>query len=705
MNHTNYSFNILTFSHPSDEYTFHFFSKEMEGSTRIHKNLVPDEVIEQFGKQEHYYTSFDKPIDGSYPLKKPSFPAYKESTNKEGEKISVKVKNSCYGVSILKRYYNFKIHSFFEDNGYIVKPNFVDDTEIWIAAQNSQDVEYYYFDKYTLKVQIARITSHPELVVSFEGTSKVFKKSLADLYADIAPECFKWILFNDKLYRHDDLPEEARRQPETAFPVWNFAIRSALNQETEAPERGNKYLKYKNHIDSFYASIINTEDFKKVIPVNTNGFLKVEEIKVSRVSYDSNKLLFGTKNGVVGKDISPISGMKEYGPLDISPYTNIHLFFIAHTSDKEKANHIAKFFKGDIDGFKGLQKYSHLNYHVPKDLCFMFQNRDNPVPEIRDFISKQAFKSDIRYIAIYISPHSKNISDERRKSVYYKIKELLLKHSISSQVLETEKILNPKVKYHFSMPNIAIAMLAKLNGIPWRLDTQVKNELIVGVGAFKHVDTNIQYIGSAFSFQNNGKFNRFECFRRNEIDELAGSILDAVKEYAIHNQNLKKLVIHFYKSMKQDELQPIEDGLKKLGLDIPVFIVSINKTESRDIVAFDEDYKQMMPLSGSYINIGFNKYLLFNNTRYNGNPLREWDGFPFPIKLSITCTDREQEKDPKIIRELIDQVYQFSRVYWKSLSQQNLPVTIKYPEMVAEMFPYFDGYEIPPFGKDNLWFL
>jgi beta-lactamase class D len=39
------------------------------------------------------------------------------------------------------------------------------------------------------------------------------------------------------------------------------------------------------------------------------------------------------------------------------------------------------------------------------------------------------------------------------------------------------------------------------------------------------------------------------------------------------------------------------------------------------------------------------------------------------------------------------------------IRQQNLPVTIKYPEMVAEIFPYFDGYEFPYFGKDNLWFL
>jgi hypothetical protein len=35
----------------------------------------------------------------------------------------------------------------------------------------------------------------------------------------------------------------------------------------------------------------------------------------------------------------------------------------------------------------------------------------------------------------------------------------------------------------------------------------------------------------------------------------------------------------------------------------------------------------------------------------------------------------------------------------------NYLVEIKYPEMVAEMVPHFEGNEIPDFGKDNLWFL
>lgn len=60
--------------------------------------------------------------------------------------------------------------------------------------------------------------------------------------------------------------------------------------------------------------------------------------------------------------------------------------------------------------------------------------------------------------------------------------------------------------------------------------------------------------------------------------------------------------------------------------------------------------------------------------------------------------------DADVVLELLTQVYQFSRLYWKSLRQQNVPLTIKYPEMVAQIAPrFYNG--VPDDAKDALWFL
>jgi len=693
----NLTFNIITFKHPEEEYTFYFTKDETEDLCRVHHNLVPDEVIKEFGEQEHYYTSYDKLTDGFLSVTKKSRPVYIQSDN--GDEKRIKEENSAFSISILKRYYNLKIHNYFRYKGFLVKPNFIDDNEIWLPVKRSSQ-EYTFYEKYTVKVQIARISKQPELLITYAGQSKVFKISVAALSGEVSPLCFNWVIYEGNLYKYDEIPDEAARQLEKVFPVWNFDIRDALNQATEPPERGNKYIKFQNHINDFFSTYLNTDEFKAIIPIDCEKFFKVTPFKVGSVKENSNQLLFGNKK----THIVPIRGMQLHGPLELSPFKKIHFFYIFHKDDFETTTKLDVFFNKGLHSFKGLLEFSKVPYYTERGFSIRFENKTNPLPEIEEQLRNKNFKDELQYIAIYISPFGKHITNRGSKSIYYRIKELLLKYGVTSQAIEAAKV-NETKDYVFSLNNIAIAILAKLNGVPWRLDTKPRNELIVGIGAFRHIDTDVQYIGSAFSFSNNGKFHRFECFMKNQTEILAGSILNAVKDYVAVQSNLNRLVIHFYKNISDKELAPIEEGLNDLGLDIPVFIVSINKTESHDIVAFDDEWTKRMPYSGTYINIGARRYLLFNNTRYNNESFKDSDGFPFPIKLHITCTHKELEDDFSIIKELIDQVYQFSRMYWKSVRQQNLPVTIKYPEMVAEMFPHFEGNEIPVFGRDNLWFL
>lgn len=701
---TNLTFNILTFKHPHEKLTFWFTNKEQENLVRIHNKLVPYEVIENFGEQEHYYTSFEQQIDGFFPVTKRTSPDFEILTNEDGKEYRKKTENSAFTRSILKRYYNRQIHRYFKDSGYLVKPNFVDDIEIWIPKDKSDSV-YNYYDKFSLRIQLARITDKPELLISSEGISKVFKTSVLSIIKLISPVCFNWVIYEKELYKYVELPDKPKMELEKVFPVWNFDMRDALQQPTEAPDRTNKYVKFKSNIESFYNNFISKNGFKEIIPIDSDSFISVKEIKINTVRAKSNQLLFYNET----PDIAPFNGMKN-GPYKASDYSKIQFFYVFHKDDVSVASTLHKYFTDGIGSFKGLYNFAKVPYNTVNNFSIIFTDKDNPLPEVERELIKRGFEKDVHYFAIYLSPHSKYHPNREIKSIYYRIKELLLKRDITSQAIEVEKVkaalADSKSHYDYSLNNIAIAMLAKLDGIPWQLNTRLKNELIIGVGAFKHIDTNIQYLGSAFSFTNNGKFNRFECFQKDQIDELAGSIIDQIKEYVSVNSKITRLIIHFYKNMSKKELRPIEQGLNNLDLDIPVFIVTINKTQSSDIVAFDNNSKQLMPMSGTYINIGFNKYLLFNNVKYTEeSTVRPSDGFPFPIKLSIRCTKEEEARDPRVVSELIDQVYQFSRMYWKSVRQQNLPVTIKYPEMVAEIFPHFSGNEIPEFGKDNLWFL
>ena len=82
-------FNILTFNHPQEEQTFYFTDQEQVNLTRVYKSLVPDEVIEKYGEQDHYYTSFTDEQEGFLAVSKPTSPQFeKMMMDKVMEKVS-----------------------------------------------------------------------------------------------------------------------------------------------------------------------------------------------------------------------------------------------------------------------------------------------------------------------------------------------------------------------------------------------------------------------------------------------------------------------------------------------------------------------------------------------------------------------------------------------------------------------------------------
>ncbi|MGL4956770.1 MAG: hypothetical protein ACRC9X_06295 [Bacteroidales bacterium] len=136
----------------------------------------------------------------------------------------------------------------------------------------------------------------------------------------------------------------------------------------------------------------------------------------------------------------------------------------------------------------------------------------------------------------------------------------------------------------------------------------------------KHLANLENYINQTLSIDKTKRivFENFDCFREDETDLLAGSISNAVEKFIEKNQTAKRVIIHFYKEISdKKELQPILKMLDNLGeKDLPVIVVTINKTDSKELLGFDLGSPGRMPRSGRYVKIGCNSYLLFNNTRY-----------------------------------------------------------------------------------------
>ena len=59
---------------------------------------------------------------------------------------------------------------------------------------------------------------------------------------------------------------------------------------------------------------------------------------------------------------------------------------------------------------------------------------------------------------------------------------------------------------------VLLMQIAKLGGIPWRLEGMEKSELVIGFGAYRNKGFDMGYTGSAICFSQDGLFREFDVF-------------------------------------------------------------------------------------------------------------------------------------------------------------------------------------------------
>jgi len=696
--------NILNFKWPSSTPVIYLSLEETEGRHPIHKSKFSKQIKEAFpdidlSKVEHIYTTFTQEI--------PNAPSIKiDLTN--GKELR-----------IYKQSLKHQLKNYFLEKGYIVVKNFVRDVQVWMPSKNGNTADYNLYYKFSFKILFATLTDLPELVVSYDGTSKVLTKSVKEIEET---EYIKRCVYGQKTFNYQmDFDTEEKEefynaiQFEQAYPIFNLPLARALNIPIEEPDRPkNRYQKYVTLITNFAEKYLFTEEFKVLFPFKQDAFIDVPGNRINHINPNLGLLEFGKDQyGNKKTHLVPKKAMNILNPYRRPNNQNIKIFFICHTSHKDS---VLAFYQNLKEGvnteknyYKGLEAYVNIKATASKEHFIEFTNENDPIPEIVEQLETLTFDHDnIKYAAFYISPFDKFTPNPEDRDIYIQIKELFLNEGIVIQVVDYEKMvvnIENQYNFQFSLQNMALAIHAKLGGAPWKLAVTDKKELVIGVGAFTNQGENRRYIASAFSFQNNGLFRKFEYFDQSETDLLAGSICKAIRDFTSVAE-ADKVVIHFYKEMSYEELKPIIRGMHTLGLKIPLYILNINKTEAEDIIAYDLNWnKKLMPVSGTYIRISENQFLLFNNARYPSDRFySDTDGYPFPIKIKISSPDEDAFEDADVVLELLTQVYQFSRLYWKSLRQQNVPITIKYPEMVAQIAPRFNN-GVPDDAKDALWFL
>ena len=630
-----------------------------------------------------------------------------------------------WSVSFLKKYCTRLITLHFQNLGFPCRTNFVSDTEVWIKTTSPyKDCTGYRI--YTLKVQFDYDLKSFELLVIAGEIRSVYNRAVTDqIFSETPDDAFGRVVYKTDILVYANMSNTARRNLAEVFPCLNSPLKDLLRFPHTKPDKSNRYVKFYQEVEQFKNEYLVNSGLSKVVEI------AAEWKKAMPVYFETDELKKIQFGG--GTHTQPKYGLPLYGPVELMD-DQVVFFFIGHKDDKPLAVTLNDYFLGNYSSeFKGLYDYSKLKYNTEVNSSIWFDDKDNPLPQIKNGIKakleNQRKDNGKRYVAIYLSPHPKYGSSPAGHKIYYEVKEYLLSHGIVSQTIDAGKAWGPerlllpkrdanerdraKLKdgFQYSFANIAVAIYAKLGGKPWSFEKQKTDELVIGVSAYKSYQLEKKFIGSAFSFTNEGMFHGFECFSSTQLSQLAGSIKIALTNSARENPGIKRLIIHFYKKLSYREIQPIQKALSELKLQIPVIVATVNKTFSEDLIGFDLSTSHYMPVSGNYLAISQYQYLLYNNQLTKGDaeiPV-EREGYPFPLKIYLQKYEPDSAEPFPLTDEevvpVLEQLCRFSLLYWKSVSRQWMPVTLRYPEMLAQIAPHFKYKDWGDLGSDSLWFL
>lgn len=463
-----------------------------------------------------------------------------------------------------------------------------------------------------------------------------------------------------------------------------ICLREVSAQLTGAPVK----FSYKDRYEKLkqFASE-NLYDFESsYFSIDKTGLKNVEPNDFYNVFSQQNLMTFNHEKTAV----NAVIGMREYGPLKKAENSEKKRILFIYDS-KDAANNLYLYLKNGHKHFPGLLSY----VGIPVALAEANESKGLPYTDVASLPDQlNSFLGehfpDTLYpdtLAIVIGPFKKFEADEEESDSYYKVKKMLLDKGIASQFVGTKTINDYGV--HYSLPNIAIGILAKFGGVPWKLANKKSNELIVGFNTKPATEGANQYLGSAVFFDNEGRLGGVKGLPISDKTALIQHLKSAISDYIQHAGEPERLVIHYYKPPRQDEVRNVLKLLEDMALSIPIAVVEVNDSKAKLDICFDADYNMGMPESGVFVKVGYNEYLLFNNNRYQKDPPRKIDD-ELPIKLKLNYVNTGGFNAP----ELIAQVYEFSRLNWKGLKQRSVPVTTTYSKAIADFSSHFNG-EIP----------
>jgi len=416
-------------------------------------------------------------------------------------------------------------------------------------------------------------------------------------------------------------------------------------------------------------------------------------------------------------------GLRLKGPYDMGQCPRKpNILFIFPDELKDHANRLFKALREGIGGFTGTQKF--FGFELLKERTSRVASFS--APNIHIVKSVQKYDEAIRRhlaglgksqkpdMAIIIHPRSERTQEH---NPYLITKYPLLAAGIPTQVVTSDLIDNENT-FKWSVGNIALQLFAKMGGVPWIIRSELSEDCIV-VGINRATVTSREegvlrrHYGFASVFGRDGVFKETRLFPPatgwNEyLTGFQKSIDEAIVDWAKTSKKSVSLVLHVTKEIGREETTILHKSLIAAGREKVRDYAVLKLTSSENFLILDrENDETFTPPKGILVHLSNRRAILQTNgvVKESRTVGRIGCGEPWQVRLL------QNSPGAPSFSKLATVTLALASMNWRALNAQEAPVSVRYPEMAAELLARFasEGFDILALTSSpalkRVWFL
>lgn len=460
----------------------------------------------------------------------------------------------------------------------------------------------------------------------------------------------------------------------------------------------DKFILVNNFIKEIYPSIKNIGTLNSPITISTNL------IETTVFHLNKKEYIFSNNN---------ISSSQFQGIRNFGVYKNISqdiiFAFIFEDRFRSFANELYLNLIGKLNPgtFPGLDQMFSINMNTKnvRQIKLNDHSLDTMFRVVDDVKSLQDDNPDKKIVGIYIEDCAVDSEDIPASNNYYFLKYHFIKNNLPLQVVNYRK-LGDRNSLKWSTSNLALAMFAKMGGIPWVVKPSNKNCLILGIGSSHKINRETGEVSKYFAYtvclDSSGLYKTLEVLADEEseisyLKKLTANLVTILKE---QKSNYETCVLHLPFKIKQKEVTAISDAIKQID-EIELVVIKINVDNKYFGYSF---HNTLVPYESSFVKLSKDEYLVwFEGLLYGKEIVDKRLSNPVHIQF-LNITNRKKIDEQAFLQDILN----LSGANWRGFNAKSIPISIYYSQIIArytEAFEKIDGYKEGAISNDKPWFL